>query len=88
MRILVTANTTIGTKLLLFDLRNIEVAHVQTRMLLDIFPDFLIGSFRFRSGHVQFIHLQIWTPSLDKAHTTSICSVCGNISTGVKPSAL
>lgn len=44
---------------LLLDLRNIEVAHVQSRMLLDIFPDFLIGSFRFHSGHVQFIHLQI-----------------------------
>ena len=28
-------------------------------MFLDIFPDFLIGSFRFRSGHVQFVHLQI-----------------------------
>lgn len=59
MRILVTANTTIGTKLLLFDLRNIEVAHIQTRMFLDIFPDFLIGSSRFRSGHVQFIHFQV-----------------------------
>ena len=52
MRILVTANTTIGTKLLLFDLRNIKVFHNQTRMFLDIFPDFLIGSSRFRNGHI------------------------------------
>ena len=29
-----------------------------------------------------------WISSLDNTHTVSICSVCGNISTGVKPSAL
>ena len=44
---------------LLLDLCNIEGADVQAGMFLDIFPDFLIGSFRFRSGHVQFVHLQI-----------------------------
>ena len=45
---------------LALDLCNIEVAHVQTGVLLDVLPDLFIGSLVLRSSHVQLIHLQVY----------------------------
>ena len=44
----------------LLDLCNIEVAHVQTGVLLDVLPDFFISSLGLCSSHVQFIHFQVY----------------------------
>ena len=44
---------------LLLDLCDIEMAHVQASVFLDITPNLLIGGFGFGSSHVQFVHLQI-----------------------------
>lgn len=43
----------------LLDLCNIEVAHVQTGVFLDVLPDLFIGSLGLCSSHIQFIHFQI-----------------------------
>ena len=45
---------------LALDLCNIEVAHVQTGVLLDVLPDLFISSLGLRSSHVQLIHLQVY----------------------------
>ena len=45
---------------LALDLCNIEVAHVQTGVLLDVLPDLFIGSLVLHSSHVQLIHLQVY----------------------------
>ena len=45
---------------LALDLCNIEVAHVQTGVLLDVLPDLFLGSLVLRSSHVQLIHRQVY----------------------------
>ena len=44
---------------LALDLCNIEVAHVQTGVPLDVLPDLFIVSLGLCSSHIQFIHTDV-----------------------------